>query len=50
GANHHAALRALAFKWMRILFRCWKERRPYNEEVYMAALRRRGSALAKHLA
>ena len=50
GADHHAALRALAFKWMRILFRCWKERRPYSEEVYIAALRRRASPLAKHFA
>jgi transposase len=24
GAGHHAALRALAFKWVRILFRCWQ--------------------------
>jgi len=50
GNEHHAALRALAYKWIRILFRCWKERRPYDEEAYIAALRRRGSPLAKHLA
>jgi len=50
GNDHHAALRALAFKWMRILFRCWKERRPYNEAAYIDALRRRGSPLAKHFA
>ncbi len=24
GNTHHAALRSLAFKWMRILFRCWQ--------------------------
>ena len=26
GNDHHAALRSLAYKWMRILFRCWKDR------------------------
>jgi hypothetical protein len=25
GSGHHAAVRALAFKWIRILFRCWKD-------------------------
>ena len=50
GNDHHAALRALAYKWIRILFRCWKERRPYDEDTYIDALRRRGSPLAKHFA
>ena len=26
GKSHHAAVRALAYKWIRILFRCWKTR------------------------
>jgi transposase len=50
GNDHHAALRALAYKWIRILFRCWKERRPYDEDTYIDALRRRGSPLAKNFA
>jgi len=50
GNDHHSALRALAYKWIRILFRCWRERRPYDEAQYIAALRRRGSPLAKHFA
>ena len=50
GNAHHAALRALAYKWIRILFRCWKERRPYDEDIYIDALRRHGSPLAKHFA
>jgi transposase len=50
GNDHHAALRALAYKWIRIMFRCWKERRPYDEEIYIDALRRRESPLAKHFA
>ena len=45
GNHHHAALRSLAFKWMRILFRCWKTRTPYDEATYLAALRRHGSPL-----
>ena len=49
GNNHHAALRALAFKWIRILFRCWKDRTPYDEATYLAALRRKGSPLVTDL-
>ena len=33
--SHHTAVRALAFKWIRILYRCWKDRRPYREELYL---------------
>jgi len=43
--SHHAAVRALAFKWIRIIFRCWKEGKPYDEQVYLQSLRRRGSLL-----
>ena len=49
GKGHHAAVRALAFKWIRILWRCWHDRVPYNEATYTAALRRRGSPLANPL-
>ncbi len=41
GSGHHAALRALAFKWIRVLFRCWKNRTPYDEQRYMQALEQR---------
>ena len=43
GASHQAAVRALAFKWIRIIFRCWKDGKPYDEKIYMQSLRRRGS-------
>lgn len=46
GKSHHAAVRALAYKWIRILFRCWKNRTPYDESVYCAALTQRHSPLA----
>ena len=36
--GHHAAVRALAFKWIRILFRCWQDHKPYDETVYLHAL------------
>jgi transposase len=45
GKRHQAALRALAFKWIRILFRCWKDRKPYDETTYLNALKQRGSPL-----
>jgi transposase len=45
GQDHHAAVRALAFKWIRILFRCWKNRVAYDEKKYLAALAERGSPL-----
>ena len=49
GQGHHAAVRALAFKWIRILFRCWKDRVAYDEKKYLAALAKRGSPLRELL-
>ena len=45
GANHHAAVRSLAYKWIRILYRCWKDRTPYDEQVYLKSLQRHRSPL-----
>jgi transposase len=42
GNRHHAAVRSLAFKWIRILFRCWKNRQPYDEARYLQQLRSKG--------
>ena len=42
GCSHQAAVRALAFKWIRILYRCWKTRTPYDEARYLKALQERG--------
>src|SRR5919201_775344 len=50
GKAHQAAIRALAFKWIRILSRCWQDRTPYDESVYLQALHHRGSALIHNLA
>jgi transposase len=47
--KHYAALRALAYKWQRIIFRCWKLNVPYNEQKYIEALTRRNSPLIQML-
>lgn len=41
GKSHHMAIRALAFKWLRILFRCWQQRQPYCEQTYLDSLGKR---------
>jgi transposase len=43
---HHTAIRALAFKWVRILFACWKNRTAYNDALYREHLQRNGSTFA----
>jgi transposase len=43
--DHHPAVRSLAFKWIRIIYRCWKDGQPYDESIYLNSLRRRGSLL-----
>jgi transposase len=45
GASHQAAVRSLAFKWIRIVYRCWQSRMPYDEATYLTALKQRGSPL-----
>ena len=50
GCSHQAALRALAYKWIRIVYRCWQTRTAYDESVYLNALKRRGSPLIAAMA
>ena len=45
GCYHHASVRALAYKWQRIIWRCWQSRKPYEEKTYEAALRKGKSPL-----
>jgi hypothetical protein len=45
GTSHQAAVRALAFKWIRVVFRCWQHRTPYNDSIDLNALQQRGSPL-----
>jgi transposase len=53
GKGHHAAVRSLAYRWIRIIYRCWQERVPYSEVIYCNALMRRqspiGHALFNHM-
>ena len=35
----------IAFKWIRIIYRMWQTREPYNESRYIAALIKSGSPL-----
>jgi transposase len=50
GKDHHAAVRALAFKWIRVIWKCWQTRTPYNEVIYLESLRKKGSSLLKFVA
>lgn len=45
GSSHHTAVRALAYKWQRVIWRCWQNRKPYDERIYEAALRKSGSPI-----
>ena len=47
GKAHHAILRALAFKWIRILWKCWQTRTPYDESRYLQQLLDRKSPNAQ---
>lgn len=47
GCPHHTAVRALAFKWQRVLFRCWQDRKPYDDKHYESVLRKRNSPIVK---
>ena len=47
GLRHPAAVRALAFKWIRIIYRCWKDQKPYDEQIYLKSLRAKQSPLVK---
>jgi transposase len=50
GKKHHAAIRALAFKWIRVLYACWKTNTIYNEFHYVSQLQQSQSPLTRYLA
>ena len=41
--------RSPAAKWIRILWRCWQDRTPYDDARYLKQLAKRRSPLAKIL-
>lgn len=47
--SHWHILRNLAFKWIRILFRCWKDAKPYDENTHIQSLKKQGSPIASML-
>ena len=49
GCGFHTAVRALAYKWQRIIWRCWQSKTAYSEAIYEAALKKAGSPLVKLL-
>ena len=48
GKPHNTAIRSLAFKWIRIAFKCWKTRTKYDESKYLETLKYRGSPLLEY--
>ncbi len=50
GKSHQAAVRALAYKWIRIIWKCWQARTKYSEARYVECLRKKGSALVPAMA
>ena len=47
GLRHPAAVRTLAFKWIRIIYRCWRNQKPYDEHIHLKSLRAKQSPLLK---
>lgn len=49
GMKHQAAVRALAYKWIRIAFRLWQDRTTYSEEAYIEQLKKTHSPVVNFL-
>jgi transposase len=45
----YTVVRKLAFKWLRIIYRCWQTRTPYDEARYLESLRRSRSPIWEYL-
>ena len=45
GQGHAHALRTVGYQWLKIIYRMWVTRTPYNEATYLASLIRHGSPL-----
>lgn len=50
GMKHHAALRKIARSWIRILFRVWQTRVPFDCDRYIAKLQQRCPEITPYLA
>lgn len=49
GMSHACALRCLAQRWLKILWRMWPRRTPYDESLHLANQRQHGSWVVKLL-
>ena len=47
GKPRNTVVERSAFKWIRILFRCWKDHKPYREDFYREALARHQQPASK---
>jgi transposase len=47
--GHSSILRALAFKWLRILWRCWQDRTTYDDARYLAQLHKKNAPFLSFL-
>lgn len=43
GDRNATALRKLAYKWLRIIFRMWQTKKPYDDKLYVKQLEKKGS-------
>lgn len=49
GQSSGTALRNLAAKWLKIMYRCWKNEVAYDESLYLASLTKRGSPVIAYM-
>jgi len=49
GKTHFQALRAVAFKWIRVLHSCWVKDTPYNESIHLQNLQKKSPQLWQRL-
>ncbi len=49
GFKHNAAVRALAYKWIRIIYHLWSTNTLYDEAYYIEQLTRRNSPVINFL-
>jgi len=49
GKSHSIAVRALAYKWIRIVYKLWNTKTLYDESRYLDALQRSGSPLLAYI-
>lgn len=49
GQDHNEAVRKLGAKWIKIIFRMWQDREPYDEARYLTALIQHGSPIIRRM-